>query len=583
MSTLAADTTNSNSELTVAFADALPDGVEPCTMGGQKGFRAKGDPATACHLHDGSDAGMKTALAKAVKDIAEPNHVLKSERDFAGTTDKPWDGSPARFADDEYQRSCLIDRGGSDPVKTRCSLPVLEPDGTINTNALAAAAAALAGARGGLKDVSAEQKASAQRKLRGLYAKTDKQPPDSLKLAEREYLDTVTLVGIDLLASGGPYKGSGSPPEGDYYDQAELRTIADANNELADEITPPVKVGHNRAQKLLKNSGLYTDEMPSAGWLTNFRVENGRLLADLRDVPRKLATLIPHGFRKRSVELSKVTSQTKGGRVYENVVTGLALLGAKNPAVRSLTDVRSLDDVLAWYADSDMATDTYAPGVEHETVMRIDVVEPDIDIRALAEEVAEQMSNEAGTSDTYGVAEDVKKPDLTDEQIESFAKEFGIEEDDPAKRRAAVLAKFGEFAVAEEPKEPPKPEAKPAEEPKPNENSDRAMSAADVEARVQRMFDDADRKRRAEGDVHAAILTHRIEPSEKDHWLRLYDADEDSARSALKARQPDTTRALTYGSDESGERGKKAAEDFDRLYEEYAAMTSVPIVTGGKT
>lgn len=94
---------------------------------------------------------------------------------------KPWDGSPSRFDDAEYRRSCLIDRGGDAPVKERCSLPVLEPNGDLNVNALGAAAAALSGARGGLRNVSSEQKAAAARKLIRYYSQTELDPPQSLR------------------------------------------------------------------------------------------------------------------------------------------------------------------------------------------------------------------------------------------------------------------------------------------------------------------------------------------------------------------------------------------------------------------
>lgn len=85
---------------------------------------------------------------------------------------KPWDGSPDRFTDDEYQRSCLIDRGGDGPVKERCSLPVLEPDGDVNVNALAAAAGRLRSA-----DAPAKAKASAARKMVRLYRTAGMAPP----------------------------------------------------------------------------------------------------------------------------------------------------------------------------------------------------------------------------------------------------------------------------------------------------------------------------------------------------------------------------------------------------------------------
>jgi HK97 family phage prohead protease len=96
-------------------------------------------------------------------------------------TSKPWDGSPARFTDEQYLRSCLVDRGGEGPAKGRASLPVLEPDGTLNTNALGAAAAVLAGARGGVRNVTGAQKSAAARKLIRYYGAAGMEPPPSLR------------------------------------------------------------------------------------------------------------------------------------------------------------------------------------------------------------------------------------------------------------------------------------------------------------------------------------------------------------------------------------------------------------------
>jgi HK97 family phage prohead protease len=78
---------------------------------------------------------------------------------------KPWDGSPARFTDEQYAASCLIDRGGDAPPKERCSLPVLEPNGDLNVNALGAAA----GRIGTVQGATSEQKAAAARKLVRYY------------------------------------------------------------------------------------------------------------------------------------------------------------------------------------------------------------------------------------------------------------------------------------------------------------------------------------------------------------------------------------------------------------------------------
>ena len=103
---------------------------------------------------------------------------------MASFTDKAWDGSASRFPDtDSYCASCLIDTNPSGEKKTQenCKLTVAEPDGTVNTNALPAALAALNGARGGIKGVSAQDKKAAARKLLAYYRGAKMDVPDSLK------------------------------------------------------------------------------------------------------------------------------------------------------------------------------------------------------------------------------------------------------------------------------------------------------------------------------------------------------------------------------------------------------------------
>ena len=99
------------------------------------------------------------------------------------TTDKAWDGSPSRWPDTKsFCDSCLIDTtpDGQDPVQANGKLPVMEPNGDINTNAVHAAASALAGGRGGVKAPPAVKKAAA-RKLVKIYDQMQEDVPDSIK------------------------------------------------------------------------------------------------------------------------------------------------------------------------------------------------------------------------------------------------------------------------------------------------------------------------------------------------------------------------------------------------------------------
>jgi hypothetical protein len=160
-------------------------------------------------------------------------------------------------------------------------------------------------------------------------------------------LETVDLLGVEIMAAGGPVFGVGSPPEGDYWTADDLRAMAEADAELGDEIKPPGKIGHSDGQRLL---GLTEGEMPAVGWVENVRVSDDgqKLLADFLRVPKKFAALVnAGGYRTRSVELSKVKSQ-KTQKVYDWVVTGVAWLGGKMPAVKTL------DDVVALYEERDL-------------------------------------------------------------------------------------------------------------------------------------------------------------------------------------------------------------------------------------
>lgn len=98
-------------------------------------------------------------------------------------TEKPWDGSASRYPSTEaYCAACLIDlnKPGQKKVQSLCKLPIKEPGGAINKNALAAAAAALAGARGGVQAPGPEKKKAARALMRA-YREAKMDPPDSLR------------------------------------------------------------------------------------------------------------------------------------------------------------------------------------------------------------------------------------------------------------------------------------------------------------------------------------------------------------------------------------------------------------------
>lgn len=135
-------------------------------------------PNLPVHVNAGTQAEACAAVAelkaqKAAQAVKEPG---VAER----VSDASWDGSPSRFTDEEYARSCVLDRGPSvSTVKERYSLPVREPDGTMNRNAVHAAAARIS-----QMEAPAKVIAKAARTLVALYKLLDEDPPASLvKLA----------------------------------------------------------------------------------------------------------------------------------------------------------------------------------------------------------------------------------------------------------------------------------------------------------------------------------------------------------------------------------------------------------------
>lgn len=104
------------------------------------------------------------------------------EEALAHISEQAWsDYTKADYTIEQWHAACLIHVHDGEPTsKGKCKLPVKTPNGALNRNGVHAAAAALAGARGGLKGVSADQKQKATNALKRYYAQLDEEPPESL-------------------------------------------------------------------------------------------------------------------------------------------------------------------------------------------------------------------------------------------------------------------------------------------------------------------------------------------------------------------------------------------------------------------
>ena len=100
-------------------------------------------------------------------------------------SDKPW----GQFKPADYgvpARLCFYSLINDNAVPTgqwafdKCKLPVYEPNGDLNRNGVHSAAAALAGARGGVHS-SPQAKRAAAKKLVRLYGQLKEPVPDSIR------------------------------------------------------------------------------------------------------------------------------------------------------------------------------------------------------------------------------------------------------------------------------------------------------------------------------------------------------------------------------------------------------------------
>lgn len=187
--------------------------------------------------------------------------VAKSLALKEAVSDAPWEDFPdSAFDDEQYARSCVLDRGEeAGTAKERFSLPCREPDGTLNRNAVHAAAAALSGGRGGV-DATDEQKADAARKLLTYYRESlDEDPPESLvELAGEAPQETDEEDEESTSTSSRPPVGEKAGRVLSAKNESNLR-------EAADLIIAVLKQLDRDQEKTSDETGPTTDKEPQKG------------------------------------------------------------------------------------------------------------------------------------------------------------------------------------------------------------------------------------------------------------------------------------------------------------------------------
>lgn len=117
-------------------------------------------------------------------------------------SDKPWgDFSQSDYTPEQWKAACLVHlpaMAGEDPYsKDLCKLPVREPDGTLNRNAVHAAAGAHG--IGAVKGISETDRRAVAKTLINLYRECGDEPPPSLQaIADMNMAGARSVVAVPL-------------------------------------------------------------------------------------------------------------------------------------------------------------------------------------------------------------------------------------------------------------------------------------------------------------------------------------------------------------------------------------------------
>lgn len=464
-------------------------------------------------------------------------------------------------------------------------------------------------------------------------------PPKKEK-ADPDLLETVDLEAVEILEADVRIFGVGSPPEGDLYSVDDLEAMAAAAQELeaAGEFAPPSKIGknklgHSKKQKLLADSGVTDGEMPAAGWVSNQRVVGTKLVADIKSVPKKVAKLLEAGaWRTRSVELGSVTSQ-KTEKTYDWVVTGLAWLGAKMPAVRTLDDVFALYEAegielavdlqrvfaaeVVWDPDQSfesirskvraalnpgpqVAGDRYwvrdiAPGkalvaegwdygAKTWVVAFTIAEEGTIEVSDSADWTPAEEAWIAASRDLsqevrsiFERAADTRRQmpplEINEEQAKDFATALGIEK--PEDMTPESLLEAVKVKLEEQPAPAPAPEPKNDDDPD-TRSLEQRVEAAEAKAE----FASSTLKVRDKQSFSAAAIKGgKVEPGQREQLERFYEVDEEGARAFVEGLAVNQDWLKEYGSDDPGTGPDAEADSDEKLYEAWRRVRGMDVAS----
>lgn len=359
-------------------------------------------------------------------------------------------------------------------------------------------------------------------------------------------IETTTIKGVQLVKAGtwGGMTGQSTITPAHLAD-----AVAAYHDPEIDHAV--IKIGHDGDLNLATGQ-------PAAGWVENLSLSADKttLIGDLVDMPAKLAAIMRKAYRRRSVEMS-LGVKTPSGKTYAAALTGLALLGAKAPAVKGLADVLEfyasenpgMDDdatrgeivAFAVAGDTDTAPVPHAPGVGGDADLGSTIPNE----RTAAVALLDALKKKLGLPET-----------ATDAEIEA----------------AVEAAELAAPADPAEPGTPAEPAAAPAGTPAepaapaavlgegaPATVVVSAVQFAEMQTQLATLTTDraADRKKTALDD---AIKTGRISPAERVAFAASYDKNPEGTETLLSSLAPRFNVSIELGADTAPNAASEEAE-----------------------
>tara|TARA_Y100000310_G_scaffold343755_1_gene452869 strand:+ start:8198 stop:9877 length:1680 start_codon:yes stop_codon:yes gene_type:complete len=148
---------------------------------------------------------------------------------------------------------------------------------------------------------------------------------DKVKIKENAISQTFNLDGIEIFSTG--------VWNGDKYTTKDLEAMVSNFDKTG--FQPPLKLGHNEEQPEMK------DGEPSLGYVDKIYQEGSKLLANFKELPKKVYEAIKRGNYKR-VSSEIYWNYKSNNQVLDRVLKAVALLGTEIPAITNLEAIEGL-------------------------------------------------------------------------------------------------------------------------------------------------------------------------------------------------------------------------------------------------